>query len=378
MPNDVDDVIETTDTTPDTSLREDLASSVAELSSAEETPVEPESAEPAESEQSEPAEKPVRADGRDEKGRFAPKDKAAGPAGAVEPAAGEPPAGASAETSAGTPPSTETPAPTERAPQSWKPLEREAWAQVPAAAREAVLRREAEVARTLQETAQARKGYSDLMEAIRPYEAMVRAEAWDPVRAVSGLLQTAHLLRTSPPAHKAQIIANLMKGYGVPVEALADVLDGAPVQAQAQAAPPYDPRVDQLFNQLQQAEQRRQQMALENARLSAEEFAAEHEFFGDLREDMADVLELAAKRGQKMTMKEAYDRALGLRPDVQQVVKQREAAKAAAASQAQAQKARAASSSVRSSPAVAPGARRAETTSLREDLEASMRELSGR
>lgn len=360
---------------PETSLRDDIEASLAELSGPAETPEPAAEPEPSDSPVEETEAQRVERE-RDEKGRF--KAKAASPAGAAEPAAPVKPAEVAPAASAGAPVPEPAPAEVpERAPQSWKPLAREHWAKLPSEVRQEVARREQDHNRLLQETAQARKGYSEFQEVIRPFEAMIRAEAGDPIRGIQGLLGTAYNLRTGAPQQKAQIIAGLIQGYGVSVEDLANVLEGQPVAAQAPRGPVQDPRVDQLWQKLEQAEQSRQQMVTEQARSQLEDARARLEFFDDLRPDIADVLEIATKRGQKMTVDQAYAKALALSEDHQKILRQREQAKRVTAASAQSQRARTAASSVRSSPAVTPPRSRA-GTSLREDIEDAMRELQGR
>jgi hypothetical protein len=368
----------------ETSLREDLEASMAELSTPEAEPVvesvhEANGNDEGGEEGGEESAPPAR-EGRDNKGRFAPK-KAAAPVGAADPAAGAKPAETAAPPVAptGQPvPGAEVKAePAERPPQSWKPLAREHWAVLPQEVRAEVVRREQEVSRVLQESAQARRAADQFHEAVRPYEQMIRAEAGDPIRAISGLLQTAYQLRNAPPNDRAKILAQLVHGYGVPIDALDAALAGQPMAQQGHQPAPYDPRVDQLMQRLEQAENQRKAAVFESAQASVQEFAGDKEFFEDLREDIADVLELAAKRKQKMSLSDAYERAVALRPDIQKIVSQREAAKSAAKAQASTQRSRVAASSIRSAPAVAPP-RSSDGTSLREDIETAMRELQGR
>jgi hypothetical protein len=363
--------VETTET--ETSLRDDIEASMAELTA-------PAEAEPVIADQ-EPVVEETSAERaqreRDEKGRFKSKT-AAEPAGAAEPVAGEKPAGVAPAPPAGTPvtPAPAVVEPVEKAPQSWKPLAREAWAKLPPEARQEVLRRETDHNRLLQETAEARRTHSQFQEVIRPFEAMIRAEAGDPMRGIGNLLGTAYQLRTGSPTQKAQIAAGIIQAYGVDIDTLAAALDGK-AAPQGQPQPMYDPRVDQIYQQMQAAQQSRQQMAVEGARSQIEEAREQFEFFDDLRQDMADLIELKTKQGQKLTLKQAYERTLALSEDHQNIIRQREAGKRAAAASAQTQRAKAASSSVKSSHAVTPPRSR-EGTSLREDLEETMRELQSR
>jgi hypothetical protein len=98
---------------------------------------------------------------------------------------------------------------------------------------------------------------------------------------------------------------------------------------------------------------------------------AQEEFFEDVRQDMADLIEVAQRRGVALTLKDAYTRAVGLHPEISKVVSQRAAAAARTPAGAT-QRARAASSSVRSSPAVQPKGDREVGHDMRADLEAAM------
>jgi hypothetical protein len=367
------EVTETTETEP--SLRDDIEASLAELTAAETPEPAPvaEETNPTDDE-SEPSSSQRE---RDAAGRFA-KKTAAGPAGAVEPVAEGKPAEVAPAAPAGAPVAAPAPVvaePAEKAPQSWKPLAREHWTKLPPEVRQEVVRREQETNRVLQESATARRTHAEFQEAIRPFEAMIRSEAGDPIRGIQNLLGFAYNLRTGSPTQKAQLLASAIQGYGVDIEALASALDGQP-QAQRQQAP-YDPRVDQLYQRLEQAEQARQQAAVQAASAQLEDAASRFEFFEDLRYDMADYMDLKARQGQKVTLQQAYERTLALSDEHQKIVKQREAAKNVVSASAQTQRARVASSSLRSAPAVAPP-RSKENTSLREDLEETMRELQGR
>ena len=239
-----------------------------------------------------------------------------------------------------------------KAPQSWKAVAREEWAKAPPAIREEVLRREAEIQRVMQESADSRQGYQKVKEAIQPFEQMIRAEGGEPIQAIQGLLQTAYALRTAPPQHKAQMIANMVRSFLPGKEGL-ELLDAAltPGAHQPQVAhqpipqqPMLDPRVDQMLAQQRAAAQQRAQAQL--AEVQGEEF------FEDVREDMADIIEAHRKRGVDIDLRSAYNRAIRVNPDVAKVIEQREAAQRATSNGATQRKA--AASSVRSTPAASP------------------------
>ena len=324
-----------------------------------------------------------RDDGRDENGRFAPKkpDTEVAPDGAAPKVEGEKAAAA--------PPAVAAPpvaGPEDRAPQSWKPAARETWAKLPVEARQEVMRREREVSVAMQESAEARHLASSVRDTVNPYLGMIRAEGGEPLQVIGNLLQTAAALRTAPPQHKAQLVAQLIKGYGIDVGMLDAILVGqAPPAGQPQAQAPRpeqfrDPRLDQII------EQQRRAIA-DNTRRSVETFATKHEFYEDVRETMADILDLndrqneaRARRGEQqvdMDLETAYSRAVQLDPQLSKVVAQREAAKAAQTGAQATARSRRASSSVASSPVGAVTGKKREG-SLRDDLEDSLEDLSGR
>lgn len=271
-----------------------------------------------------------------------------------------------------------------KAPQSWRPEAREKWGTLPPEVQNEAIRLDREVRQTLQESAEAKKSWSAFQQTVGPYEALIRAEGGEPLKAVGSLLQTAAALRTAPPAHKARLVANIIQQYGVPVETLAEVLTGQAATAPAQGAtqaPALDPEA-----LLQQAEQRvfqriqqqRAQSVEAKARADTEAFinSGEAEFLEDVRPLMANLLDAAGRSGIALTLKDAYDRACLLSPDVSKVMEQRKAAQTATVTQAATQRAQNAASSVKTHPTAPPVA--AESTDLRALLERNFSKAQGR
>lgn len=327
--------------TTDTSILDDLAAAEGQLE-----PQEP-ATEPQEAPEPEPA-----PDDSAEPG--APQEGAEEPGEGAEPKEeGEPEPPPAAE---GEPEPKADPAPELRAPQSWKPSVREHWGKLPPDVQQEVLRREREIGRSLQETADARQFREGFQRAIQPYEGMLRGEGKEPLAAVGELLQVSQALRTAPPVHKAQLVASMIQTFGVPVEAIANALDGVPQQGQPQAAqqPPHDPRFDQFLASLEQQKAAQARAQQEEMATELSRFAEGKEFFEDLKPYMADILDVAARRGVSLSLEDAYTRAVQMHPDVSAVVKQREAAQAATATTAATQRSRNAATSVKSTPAKAP------------------------
>jgi hypothetical protein len=286
---------------------------------------------------------------RDEKGRFAKKVET--PAG-TESVEAQP---AKVEEVAVAPP-VEAPPPV-KPPQSWRATQRELFGTLPPEVQQEVLRRETEITRALQESSEARQAAQWFKETTTPYEQLFRAEGVDAKRAVQNLLQTSAALQTGAPMTRAQIVANIVRTY-LPgrdgLELLDQVLSGQQVTASPQwnQQPQRDPRVDQLLQQVEAAKAQQQQTLQVRAQQAVQE-VQELEFFEDVREDMADILDLSARRGIAKTPKQAYDQAVSLHPEVSKVLQQRAAAKAAVTPNGATQRARVAASSVKSTPASA-------------------------
>lgn len=252
-------------------------------------------------------------------------------------------------------------------PQNWKAAAREEWAKLPRHVQEEAKRVEVEAMRVMRESAQARKFSENFEKTLTPYRAFITGE---PLQVVNDLLKTAVTLQTAPPADKAQLVARIITGYNVDIQALDAILAGqAPQEAQsAQARQPQqapqqfkDPRVDEWLAREAQEKSRAAQQTVQA-------FAREAEFLdepwpGKMRHDgspvlvrdlVANLLDAASRDGIDLSLKEAYAQVVQQHPEVSRVLRQREEAKRAATATAATQRTRAASSSVRSQPATRP------------------------
>jgi len=316
-----------------------------------------------------------RTDGRAANGRFAPRKAGEGtePGQPVDTARVNAPAPA-------VPAAPAAPDLYAKPPQSWKPGAREAWGSLPPDVRAEVHRREREAHHAVQQGAQARQVYEHIGQLSQRYAPALQAEGVDVMRAAANLMDLSSRLRFGTKPEKAALAARIIRSYDVDVEALADALDAhAQQRQQGQPAPQQgnfqDPRVDQLLAQLGQAKQERQQRAAQQMATEVETFGASKEFFEDVREDMADMMEVANKRGIDLSMDQAYERCCSLRPEIAKVLEARKNAAAAGNAVQSTQRARAASSSVRGTPS---GVSTPGTGNLRDDIESAIEQVGGR
>jgi len=326
-----------------------------------------------------PAESPApEGDGkvRDSLGRFVPKAKepqegpgaAPGTPGATPPVL-TPPAAVTAVPAA---------APPVQSPQSWSPLVRdEHWAKLPPAVQQEVLRREQEVIQAFRSVAPARQLGEQFHAAIQPYMPAIQAEGVEPITAVTNLMQFATRMRMGTMGEKAATLAQIVNTYGVDINALDSALAGVAPQAQADPRQAVNQAVQQALLPIYQAAQQRQQMVAQQAdgaaRTELEAFAAnpKNRFFNDLRNDMADMVDMAANQGRDLSLQEAYDRAGMLHPEISKImIAERQGANAQQLTAA-AQKAKASAVSVRgTAPVGNPGG--PEPSSIRESIEAAI------
>lgn len=271
-----------------------------------------------------------------------------------------------------------------KAPASWKADLRESWKALPPAVQSEVIRRERENDARMQEHAGTRKFAERFQQITDPYRAFIEAEGADPLNAFHDYLKTATMLRMGAPLDKARLVAGLVQQYQIPLQALDAYLAQSiqhgplpqqlPQQMQMQQQPQAfrDPRLDQLL----QMQEQRDRAALTS---DIDTFAADpkNEFFGDVRDTMADVLEAAAKRGVVLSLGDAYARACQIEPEVKKTIDARaarggvsQAARALAA-------ARHAASSVPSQPA-APALRTANASpgSVRDSILGAIDQLT--
>jgi hypothetical protein len=333
-----------------------------------------------------PVEKPagepqVQAKGdRDSLGRFLPKGKEA-PGAPGAPAGTPGPTQAAPAQPGAIQPAPLAPAP--QAPASWSPAAREQWKAIHPDVQREVARREGEMARYVNEMSSARNIAERFTQTIQPFLGTIQAEGVDPLTAVRNLMQVTQTLRSGTQYEKASTLAQIVRVYGVDIASLDAALVGqAPPQGSQQQAPDVNAAVQQALAPLYQAAQQRQNQLMQSAegeaRSELETFAADpaNEFFQDLRQEMADIIELGEKRGRDISIPEAYRQAAMLHPEVSKVMLARQQGANARQLTQNAQRARSAAVSVRGTAPVGNPVG-PEPSSIRESIEAAIQAHSG-
>lgn len=251
------------------------------------------------------------------------------------------------------------PASEQKAPASWSPEEREGWEKIDPKHQRAIMRRETQITQVLGQTAAQRQIVGELQRIIAPYQSILAAEKAHPLQAISELFRTSAELRTAPAPRRADLVAEMIVRFGVDIDLLDQRLNerlqnpGRPAPQMGQGQVVLDEAaIDARIRSTM--EQSRTAAELE-AEWNAFASAKENEFAEDLRLDIADILDMAARRGVKMSLQDAYKRATMLHPTISRIIQDRQAQTSAAQQTAAARRAKEASASVAGSGAPSQG-----------------------
>ncbi len=271
----------------------------------------------------------------------------------------------------------------DRAPQSWKGEAKKVWAELPLHVRQEVLRRERETNKVMQETATDRQRLGSIKEVLAPHmDRINQIYGGNPITAINNMLAVERTMISGDPASKVQMIANMIKHFNVDVISLDRVLSGQggptpEVQQQSAIEQLLEQKLaplQQFISAQQQREQQQRIQVEQEVEHTVESMAGDPSFpyFEDVREDMADLIEVAARKGVVMSLRDAYEKAVRMNDNTFQAASVRDSSQAAtqAALQAHqaAQKAKGASLSVSGAPS-APGANAGNPNDLRGTIE---------
>lgn len=207
----------------------------------------------------------------------------------------------------------------DRAPSSWKGSGKQAWAALPLDVRQEVHRREREFQKYIHETGTARNVYEQMGKILEPHMETFNAAQVHPLGVINELLNQGRVLWDGSPEDKAKTVAKIISDCQVDVSILDQVLSS---QMKAKQDPTVSfvqellqkelaPIKASLGQQFQPAQQPQPVNQVETAVMTElEQFANAHPYFFDVKDDMADIMEMAAKRGQNLTLEDAYTRAI--------------------------------------------------------------------
>lgn len=317
-----------------------------------------------------PADKPARE--RAEDGKFAPKTAAV-----IE----EPKLDAEGKPA----PKVPTPAPLPgqtKAPVSWKPEVREKWESTDPIVRNEIVRREREIDEALRTTAEARQFHQAVVQITQPYEHIFRSQNVNTITAIDNAMRSMAMLYTAPPAQKADLVAQMIQHFGVDLQTLdrhlSARIQGNPVAPQVAPQQQFEQVLEQRLRPMNEFLSGIQQQQMQAVKSEADAFFQDpaNEYAWDVKDDMADLMEIAAKRGQTLSLQDAYKRATLAHPTISALVQRSAQSQGAAQLTAAARRAKEAAASIPGTGAPSRGEENESDGSLRGDLMASVRQLS--
>jgi len=208
----------------------------------------------------------------------------------------------------------------DRAPQSWKGDAKKLWEQLPLQVRQEVARRERDMMPVMQQAADHKNKIEAMVGVMAPHRERIQASyGGDPLKAVDTLLRTEAVLHNGSQAQKAELLARMVKQFGVDVRALDSALAGAQLPPEIQQQSSIEQLLDQRLAPFQQfiqnqqmTEIRQRQHVEQQAAMNVEDMASDdrYPYFNDVRADMADIIELSARRGVAVSLPDAYTKAV--------------------------------------------------------------------
>lgn len=219
----------------------------------------------------------------------------------------------------------------EKAPLGWGPARDALWAKVPADVRSAISKREREVQQGMSQAGRIRAVADEYLGVIKPFELVIQSMGTNPKNAITSVMQTATAMIVGTQAQKVAVLTEMCDRYGVDLgeldkslsSMLANKGKGGP---QPNQNAPMDPRLMQHLQPLFQMEQRLRESEVQRQHHLQQEAASAigtiqgEQYFEDVRDDMADIMEISAKRGHIMTIKEAYTKACQIHPEISKLV----------------------------------------------------------
>ena len=261
----------------------------------------------------------------------------------------------------------------DRAPASWRKEAKGEWASVPLHIRQEVHKRELEITRALNEANVSRQAASQFEQVAQPYMARIQSLGVTPQQAFSELLKADYLLASGSQQSKAQMLDKLIQDYGVDINELdatiarrlggqqqaqpqqVDIQQLVQQQLQQALAPMYAQQQQAQMQQQQQADQTVEQMSLD----------PKYPHFEDVRQDMADIIEINSRRGVYLSLDDAYNRAIGFNPELSSSIRTTQLNQ-------QAQQAKAAALSVTGAPSSSGTPTHVSSGNMRDDILAAM------
>ena len=194
-------------------------------------------------------------------------------------------------------------------PKTWRKEAAELWSTLPPAARQEVLKREADIFKGIEGYKEAAAFGKTFRDVLTPFMPVMERYNINPAEQVAGLMKAHHTLALGTPAEKTALFQQLLNTYQVQLPSTTPAEDGAYVDP---AVLDLQSQVQSLQSRLSAEDQHRQAQAVTEKTREIEAFAADpaNTHFDAVAHDMVRLIE----GGVSKDLKEAYEKAVWANP----------------------------------------------------------------
>lgn len=256
-----------------------------------------------------------------------------------------------------------------KAPSSWSPKVREKWAELPEEVRSEIIRREEASVNGVRKLQDEYAPIQRFVESISPFIQEASQLGQDPAGYISNVMAAERQLRNPDQEARFRALLNIADQYGIPLRQIINVSAGRELLRQPQVKELH-PAVQQELESMRQWREKQEATRIET---HINEFKAGKEFFDDVRDSMADLMD----SGMATSLEDAYEKACRLNPEVFQVITDRKRAETGG-EELKKRQAAAAGASVKSSGQADVQVETDDEDSIGDTVRKAMREASGR
>lgn len=209
----------------------------------------------------------------------------------------------------------------DKAPSSWTPKVREEWATLPESVRTEILRREEDSIKGVQQMREQMAPYTQFAQTLDPFIKEAYAANTDPGHYIGNVMAAERRLRIGSPAERFNALVEIAEGYGIPLRKVINESVGQEIVPELKPAipPEIQKELDESRQFRQNFAQSREQEANSALQKEIDLFKKDKEFFDDVVEDMAVLLQ----GGRAKDLQDAYDKAIRLHPEIEEILAER-------------------------------------------------------
>lgn len=209
----------------------------------------------------------------------------------------------------------------DKAPSGWTPKAREEWAALPETVRQEILRRDEDSVKGIRQLQEQMAPYTQFAQTLDPFIREAISNRTDPGQYIGNVMQAERRLRSGTPEERFSSLVEIAESYGIPLRKIINDAVGQEIVPHPSLVPKTQ-LPPEVQRELEEAREFRQTMTQTQAQTNQkliDDFKVDKEFFEDVRDDMAVLMEA----GRATTLQDAYDKACRMNSAVFDVIQER-------------------------------------------------------